>query len=48
MIPGKNHDIDAILSKAYEVLLEKNQTIVKIMQKIEDIKKSIDFLPTQL
>ena len=39
---------DTVLSKAYEILLEKNNSIVKIMQKIEDIKKSVDFLPNEL
>ena len=48
MISGTNHDVDTLLSKAYEVLLEKNQTIVQIMQKIEDMKKSIDFVPKEL
>ena len=48
MISGSNHDIDTVLSKAYEVLAEKNKSIVKVMQKIEDTKKSVDFLPDEL
>jgi len=48
MISGTNHDIDTALSKTYEVLLEKNKSIVQIMEKIQDIKKSVDFLPNEL
>ena len=48
MISGTNHDIDTVLSKAYDVLAEKNKSIVKVMQKIEDTKKSVDFLPDEL
>lgn len=48
MIPGTNKDVDLVLKKTYEVLLERNKVIVTLMQNIDEINRNNKFLQDEL
>ena len=43
MIPSTNEDLNSILDKTYAAILEYNKFSAQLMQKIEDLKKVLEF-----